>query len=64
MDLLIKGIELVTEKLLGKHDPKVVLQAVGIEILKHFLKKYEKDLSKEDFLKILELLSKFQHDNN
>ena len=63
MDLVIKGIELVVGKFLGHKDARVVFQGVAIELIKHLLKTYEKDLQKDDILRIVEALSGIKKPN-
>ena len=57
MEAVLSGIAGIVERFLGHKDARVVFQGVAIELIKHLLKHYEKDLEKEDILRIVEALS-------
>ena len=56
MELFIKGIEIVAEKFLGHKDTKVFAHALASELIKHFFRKFDKDVSKEDFFRLIEIV--------
>ena len=56
MEAVLFAIGKVVEQFLGHKDARVVFQGVAIELIKHLLKNNEKDLEKEDILRIIEAL--------
>lgn len=56
MELLIKGLELIAEKFLGHKDVKVYAHGLAGELIKDFFRKFEKDLTKEDYFRLIEIV--------
>ena len=59
--MIIKLIEDIAKRWI-EHDDGRVFRAVAIELLKHLLEKYEKDLTKDDILKVLLAFAQKKHD--